>query len=205
MVEIKKNFKFPILVLIILLVTIFNGCIDNSSNKTIEYEEKFSFTLLDGTTQSTSFFAGKILIVDFTGVNCPWCVPQMFDLHEIYNDYSNDDIEILSINVWAAYGETIDDVNRLFEAFECASPCDAEDNFQNLNIRGYKKNFGYESGIVFEWTYGMDDSSGTISNRYKITGIPHIMILDKKGNIYYTKAGYTDYKSLTEILENLVN
>ena len=205
MIEIKKDFKLPIFILIILLVTLLIGCIDNSSNKTTEYEENFSFTLLDGTTQSTSFFAGKILIVDFTGVNCPWCVPQMFDLHEIYNEYSNYDVEILSINVWAAYGETIEDVNRLFEAFECVSPCDAEDNFQSLNIRGYKEALGYESGIVFEWTYGMDDSSGTISSRYAISGIPHIMILDKKGNIYYTKAGYTDYNSLAEILDEVVN
>jgi hypothetical protein len=129
----------------------------------------------------------------------------MFDLHEIYNEYKNDDVEILSINVWAAYGETVDDVNRLFEAFGCASPCDAEDYFPNLQIREIKESYGYKGGIDFKWTYGMDDSSGTISNRYKISGIPHIMILDKKGNIYYTRAGYTDYNSLAEILDEVIN
>lgn len=202
--EIKISYKIPILFLLILLVSIFAGCTDNSSNGALEYGEDFSFTLLDGTTQSTSWFAGKVLIIDFTGVHCGWCIPQMFALHEIYKKYSHDDVEILSINVWAAYGETIDDVNKLFEAFECASPCDAEDYFSGLRIRDYKDDFGYEDGVEFEWTYGMDDSSGAISNRYKISGIPYIMILDKKGNIYYSNVGYTDYIELSQKLDELI-
>ena len=204
-IVIKKNYKIPIFILLILLVSIFVGCTDNSLNGAIEYGEDFTFTLLDGTTQSTSWFAGKVLIIDFTGVNCPWCIPQMFVLHEIYKSYSKDDVEILSINVWTVYGETIVDVNKLFEAFECASPCDAEDYFSNLQIRENKEFFGYEDGVEFEWTYGMDDSSGTISSKYKISGIPYIMILDKKGNIYYTKAGYTEYNGLSEKLDEIIN
>jgi thiol-disulfide isomerase/thioredoxin len=178
---------------------------DNSSNGSVKYSEDFTFTLLNGSKQSTSFYEGKVLIIDFTGVHCGWCIPQMFVLHEIYNDYKDDDVEVLSINVWTAYGETIEDVNKLFEAFECKSPCDAEDYYSDLQIRETKEYFGYEDGVDFEWTYGMDDSSGTISSKYKISGVPHIMILDKKGNIYYTKAGYTQYNGISEKLDEIIN
>lgn len=178
---------------------------DNSSNGALTYGEEFSYTLLDGTTQSTSFFAGKVLIIDFTGVKCPWCIPQMFVLYEIYKNYKDEGVEILSINVWTIYGEKVADVNKLFEAFECASPCDAEDYFSNLQIRETKEYFGYENGVNFGWTYGMDDSTGTISSKYQISGIPYIMILDKKGNIYYTKTGYTEYNGISEKLDEIID
>lgn len=202
---IKINYKLPIFILLILLFSIFVGCLDNSSNGAVKYGEEFTYTLLDGTSQSISFFAGKVLIIDFTGVNCPWCIPQMFALNEIYKNYKDDDVEILSINVWTTYGETVNDVNKLFEAFECTSPCDAEDYFPNLQIREIKEYFGYEDGVNFEWTYGMDDSTGTISSKYQISGIPYIMILDKKGNIYYTKTGYTEYNGLSEKLDEIID
>ena len=204
MIEIKKDFKLPIFILIILLVTLLIGCIDNSSNKTTEYEENFSFTLLDGTTQSTSFFAGKILIVDFTGAYCPYCVPQIFVLEEIYNDYSSDDIVILSIFVWMVLGETVQDVNDIIEAYRCVSPCDIEEKFSGVQLRDAKEYYGKQDGLELNWVFGYDDSEGTLYNNYGKNGIPYLLILDKNGNIYYSNVGYTDYDSLTDKLDELI-
>ena len=147
----------------------------------------------------------KIVILDFTGVNCPWCVPQKFALDEIYNEYSNDDFVILSIYVWMVRGETVQDIINLLDAYTCLSPCDAEDDFSHIGLRDAKEYYGKQDGLELNWVFGYDDSEGTLYYKYGKDGIPYLLILDKIGNIYYSNHGYTTYSSLTEKLDELIS
>jgi thiol-disulfide isomerase/thioredoxin len=204
---VKFSSVLTIIVLLSLLVTFFSGCIDESSNQTqtddIDYVEDFEFTLLNGEKMMTSEFAGKILMIDFTGVNCPYCVPQMFALEEIYNNFSRDDIAIISINVWIIRGETPQDMANLMEAFRCTSPCEIEKEFSYLSIREYKELFGKQEGLDLNWIFGYDND-GSIFNKYGEGGIPYLLILDKNGNVYYSFVGYTSYSELVTKLNELI-
>lgn len=154
----------------------------------------------------THEYKGKIVLIDFMGVNCGWCVPQTFVLEDISNEYSSDELVILSIDVWIIYGETTQNVIDLIEAYRCISPCDTENKFSFLNIRYYKENFGKQDGLDLNWTFGVDDTAGTLFYKYIPAdgGIPMLYILDKNGNIYYSHAGYTEYSTLSAKIDELL-
>ena len=196
--------KSYIIVFLIILTSLFTGCTDNSSQETT-YSQDFYYILLNGEEKQISDYAGKIVLIDFTGVMCPYCVPQTFALEQIYNEYSNDDLEIISIFVWMILGETLQDINNLIDAYECSSPCDAENLFSQISLREAKNYFNKEDGLELKWVIGYDDSEGTLYENYGKNGVPYLVILDKNGNIYYSNAGYTDYKSLAEKLNELIN
>ncbi|KYK29973.1 hypothetical protein AYK20_09460 [Thermoplasmatales archaeon SG8-52-1] len=202
--KINKKIKFSIIAIFILLFSFFTGCLNNSSDEKT-YSQDFVFNLLNGEQKNIRDFAGKIVLIDFTGANCGYCVPQMFALEQVYNTYDKNDLSIISIFVWMILGETVQDINNIIVAYECKSPCDAENLFSHVNLREAKDYFDKEDGLELNWVIGYDDSEGTLYEKYGKDGIPYLLILDKKGNIYYTKAGYTDYNGLTEILDEIIN
>ena len=187
-----------------LSISLLSGCTNNTSSDNVEYTEDFTFALLNGNEKKTSDFAGKIALIDFTGVNCPYCVPQTFALERIYNDYSSEKVVIISIYSWMFQGETLQDINNLNNAYQCKSPCSEEERFSHLQIREFKEYYSKQDGLEIDWIIGMDDNSGTLYNKYPKIGIPFILILDEKGNIYYSKAGYTDYNTITGELNKLL-
>jgi len=195
------------IITILILTSLVTGCTTNNSDDNDSsdtgYSEIFSFNLLNGGKKITSDYEGKIVLLDFTGVTCPWCVPQTFALEAIYNNYSSDDLVIISIYVWM-FRETVEDINNLLDAYSCVSPCDAEEDFTQISLRDYKQYNGKQNGMKLKWVIGYDDSEGTLYYKYGQNGIPYILILDKNGNIYYSNPGYTDYNSITEKLDELI-
>ena len=184
---IKFYSKLSVIIVLTLLISLFSGCIDNSSkdasNDNNEYTEDFEFALLDGSKMEMSEFKGKIVIIDLFGVNCQPCHYQMPVLEEISNVYKFKGVELVSINVWISLGETPELVEEFLIYFR-----------DQLNID-------------LDWTFGVDDEAGTIFKQYipEGSGVPTIYILDKNGNIYYSNAGYTDYSILSGKLEELIN
>lgn len=138
----------------------------------------FSFTTLDGQQRWLHEYYGKVLLVDLMGVACQPCQAQMFVLDQIQANYS--EVVLLSINVWTQNGETRDDVLALQQAFE-----------DQVNI-------------TLDWTFGLDDTQGTIGTEYASQGVPTMYILDLKGNIYYFHVGYEEYATLSQQLDELL-
>ena len=193
------------IIILIFLSILLSGC-NTSSDK--EYGENFSFTLLNGQEKHSSDYAGKVVLLDFTGVNCPYCVPQTFVLEEIYNQYGNADLEIISLYIWMnwPYMETVGDIIDLIEAYRCSLGSDAKNKVSQADSIKYLKEIsGKQNGIELNWVIGYDDSEGTLYNKYGQNGVPYLLILDKNGNIYYSSIGYTGYYSLTEKLDELIS
>ena len=142
--------------------------------------ESFEFYLLDGSKVNIAKYRGKIVLIDFFGVYCQPCQYQMLELKQIYDEYKNKNVEIISIDVWIAAGET----PELVESF----------------ISTYK-----QENIDLDWVFGVDDSSGTLLNKYANSGVPMLYLLDENGNIYYSKASYTEYSILADKLDDLLN
>lgn len=182
-----------LLIVLILIFGLFAGFLgvsnmntdDNESSKDDNnsfYAESFVFSLLGGGKKNTSEYSGKIVLLDFMGVNCGPCQDMMFVLKQISENYKGK-IEIVSINVWIVLGET----PQLLQDF----------------VDYYK-----EYNVDLDWTFGYDDSSGTLYYRYASKGVPLIHILDENGNIYYTKNGYldgySDYNELSKKIDELI-
>lgn len=62
----------------------------------------------------------------------------------------------------------------------------SETNNDVMNIFG---------GYVEKWIFVLDNYKEEVSSKYKVTGIPKLVIIDKKGNIYYLESGLTAKKS----------
>jgi cytochrome c biogenesis protein CcmG, thiol:disulfide interchange protein DsbE len=160
----------------LLFITWFAGC----TQEKITYMEDFTFTTLEGNTSHLSTFYGKILILDLMGVNCQPCTFQMMQLKKVAENYSSDQVAILSIDVWVASGENAE------------------------LLRQYIVAFHDQVGIDLNWTFGLDDINGSIQNIYASQGVPTLYIFDKKGNIYYSHVGYEEYSSLANKLDEVL-
>ena len=59
------------------------------------------FTLkdVDGKDVKLSDYKGKIVILNFFGVWCPWCVKEMPGFVKVYNEYKDKNVELLVVDV----------------------------------------------------------------------------------------------------------
>jgi thiol-disulfide isomerase/thioredoxin len=158
---------------ILVFLFIFTGCI-GEKNKT---GDDFSFRTLDGNTMHLSDFYGKVVVLDCMAVNCQPCMSQMFELKKISENYSRDDVVILSIDVWVSNGETATMLQNMIDEFK---------NQVNISL---------------DWTFGLDDAQGTLMNTYAPNGVPSLYIYNKNGNIYYSHVGYESYADLASKID----
>ena len=87
---------------------------ENGSAPSLGTAPDFTLKTFDGETFTLSEHRGKVIILDFMAVRCPPCHQQMPELHKVKLD-KGDDVIILSIDVYAAYGyETEQDVREAF-------------------------------------------------------------------------------------------
>ena len=180
--DIRRMEILAVFILLILLTSLFAGCLNDSSDKNMEYGENFEFTTVDGSRKHLSEYQGKIVILDFMGANCAPCQGMMMVLKQLSEDYP-DELEIVSIDVWIVLGETSETLQQFINLFK-------------------------QEGVDLDWTFGVDDKSGTLYYKYASSGVPIIYILDENGNIYYTrngyKDGYSDYLEFKEKIDELL-
>lgn len=164
MIQIK--FKGDLsLIIIIILVLPLSGCIETTNDG-----EDFVFTLLDGTERHLSDYRGKVVILDMWATWCTPCQLQMIELKKVYENYSRNDLEILSIDI---------------EQSESASL-----------IQSFIEEFKNQLGIELNWIFGMDN--GSIWRKY-MTGqgaIPTLYIFDQKGNVTFTHEGVSVFSEI---------
>jgi thiol-disulfide isomerase/thioredoxin len=173
----KKNLhQLPfIFIFILLILGALSGCTENDPTNGIN----FSFTDRQQTTRQFSEFYGKVVVLDLMAVNCNPCLYQLFELEKISENYTND-VTILSINVWVQYGE----------------------NLQLLNQ--YIEDITSQTNLDLDWTFGLDDTEGTIFNEYVSSGVPTLYIIKPNGNIYYSFSGYTDYQTIKTKIDEII-
>jgi len=165
-------------VIFILFITSINltGCIDETNNNIEDNGQNFEITLIDGSKINLIDFRDKVVIMDLWATWCQPCASQMIELETLYNSYSRDNLEIISINIDTR--ETSQDIKDYIDS---------------------AKEYGYN----FNWLFGNDD--GNIWNTYQINGgIPTLYIFDKKGNIYYSAESYHSYSDIAKKIDELM-
>jgi len=175
----KKNI-FTILFLVIIFFNFLTGCFENS-----EEGDNFAFSTLNGDTKQLVDYRGKIVILDLWATWCSPCQYQMTELKKIYENYSRNDLEIISVDV-----DTREDAQL---------------------IQSFRNFFNQTYGIELDWIFGMDD--GSISEKYMKEGaIPTLCIFDKKGRLSFREAGICVYLEIpsgfpanTTVLAHIIN
>jgi PKD repeat protein len=131
----------------------------------------FRFTNLEGTTSRLSDYDGKAVILDMWATWCSPCQYQMLELKKAYENYSRNDVEILSINIDAR--ESAEQIQAFIDTF-------------------------YNYGYALDWVFGMD-VDGTVWEHFKIGGgIPTLCIFDRDGNLVFAHEGVAIYSTIPE-------
>ena len=175
-----------IAIISILLFSFLTGCVNTTES---DEGEEFIFTTLDGSQIRLSNYRGKVVIVDMWATWCGPCKAVLPELKKIYNAYTRDDLEIMSVDI------------------------DPRESVQL--IQSFMESFEAQYGIELDWIFGLDD--GSISEKYLKEGaIPTLAIFDQKGRLHYNEAGVHGFTEppagypayiplLSPILEELID
>lgn len=147
-----------------------DNTIDNGSDSDDSGDgEDFTFKTLEGKEKKLSDYRGKIVVLDLWATWCNPCQGQMLELRKIYQHYSNDELQILSIDIDSR--ETID------------------------QIKDFKQQFA-DYGYSLDWTFGLEKDS---LNKYMPeAGIPTLAIFNQQGNLEYRHAGLSYFNEIPE-------
>jgi thiol-disulfide isomerase/thioredoxin len=157
-----------ITILIILSLTFLSGCLDSTES---DGGDEFVFTNLDSAHVRLSGYRNKVVILDLWATWCGPCHAVMPELEKIYNDYTRNELEIMSVNI---------------------------DNTENVEIiEDFIDEFETQYNIELNWIFGRDD--GSISEKYMKEGaIPTLAVFDQRGKLHYRKAGVHVYNEIPE-------
>ena len=180
MINIRTNMVTIVVSVLLLVISFFSGCVEETTSTT-SGDINFSFVTLDGQTKQLSDYYGNVILLDLMGVRCAPCQQEMFELKKISEQYSDEQLTMISINVWVHYGETASLVQELIDAFR------------------------EQADVELDWTFGLDDASGSIFNEYTQGGVSTIHVIDKNGNLYESYYSYTAYSTLTVTIDELLS
>ena len=134
------------------------------------------FTLLgrDGEEISLSDYKGKITFLNFWATTCPYCIDEMPDLEEFYNNHKDDgDVALVGVNM-----------TKTWEKQSKDSLVDWLDN----------------EGLTFPVAFDVD---GTQAVQWSARSLPMTFVIDEDGTSLGAIMGRTDIKTLEGILEEV--
>jgi thiol-disulfide isomerase/thioredoxin len=147
--------------------------LDDSDNSLVFKGEDFAFYDLEGNVKHLSDYVGKVVILDLWATYCQPCQYQMIELKKVYENYSQEDVKILSINVHPP--DTKDVIKDFLYQFE-------------------------QSGYKLEWFFGREKEN--LDEYVHGGGIPAMTIFDKLGRIQKKESGLSFYDEVPQELQS---
>jgi peroxiredoxin len=142
-----------------------------------ESAEDFAFKTIDGRDLRLSNFRGKVVMLDFWATWCGPCIRDLPDVKKIYGKFDRSKFEILGISLDGKSTKTsLDTVKKFIDKHE------------------------------MKWPTTFDDGGwgNLVAKQYRVTGIPHQLIVDQNGIIRLITGGAdSSGKKLQRIQETI--
>lgn len=131
---------------------------------------------------------GKVVILDFFAHWCGPCIRSFPDMKKLYSDYKDKGLEIVGLTTYYGYYKTENQKTR-------DMPKDTE--------FGKMSDFIKEHELPWPVVYG----ERTNFEAYGVTGIPHVAVIDRQGNVKKIKIGYSpaSFAEFRKEIEHLIN
>lgn len=142
--------------------------------------EDFELEDLNGSKIRLSDYKGKIVLLNFWATWCPPCRQEMPYFQEIYEEYKDDDVVVLTVNSTSV---------------ELRGGTDSEQ--AEKNAREFVKDNGYTFPVLL-------DKNDEVWAIYQQRGIPANYVIDKEGIVRYAFAGaYPSKEQIIQYIDNI--
>jgi peroxiredoxin len=132
-----------------------------------------------GEFKGLNAYKGKVILIDFFAHWCGPCIRSFPAMKKMYADLHSKGLEIFGVTTYYGY-------------YKQEKPLDHDAEFAKM------KDFIGEHGLPWAVLYG----ERTNFQAYGVSGIPHVVLIDKAGNVNYIKIGYSE-EGLTHLREKI--
>jgi len=139
----------------------------------------FTLTDIEGNIVALENLTGKIVVLDFFYPQCQYSDDQIVHLEEIYEKYTRDELEIISISPKEIPIQDLEEFKT------------GPNRFSDLE---------YE----ISWIIARDIETQNVTAKYNILGYPTTVIIDQDGYIRYRHVGLTEESVLRSEIESLL-
>lgn len=116
------------------------------------------FTALDGREVDVAKMKGKVVLVDFWATTCTPCVAELPQIKADYDKYHSQGFEVIGIS------------------------CDGEQQTDQKKVERFVKRKELPWPQFYD---GKQQTDNKFAQAFGVDGIPHLMLIDKKGNLRF--------------------
>jgi peroxiredoxin len=116
------------------------------------------FTAVDGTDVDVAKMKGKVVLIDFWATTCSPCVAELPEIKAAYDKYHTNGFEVIGIS------------------------CDAAQQTDQSDLEKFIKRKALPWPQYYD---GHQQTDNKFAQQFGIDGIPHLMLVDKKGNLRF--------------------
>jgi len=159
-----------------------------------DFKGEFS---LNGKPTKLSDLKGKVVLLDFWAVWCGPCVATFPHLREWHNEYKDKGLEIIGVTTYFKDFAFNKKTGKLEEA---------QQELSKEQEQKMLADFAAHHKLEYHLTVVPQKENDKVSDDYKVEGIPHAVLIDRKGVVRMIKVGAEEEnaKDLAKMIKQLL-